>query len=206
MKTKTCTKCREEKPLDGFARCSSAKDGKQPRCRACQTASAREWNARNKDRVRENDRARYRRDPEKRKAVMRQIRERDPEAQRAKGRAWSKAKYRRDPAKARALTESWKRRNPERAKLAAVTATLNYVARKKAATGTHTGLERRALMASYLGLCAYCTARATCLDHVTPISRGGTNAIANLVPACRSCNSSKRDRTLLEFLVFRKAG
>lgn len=31
------------------------------------------------------------------------------------------------------------------------------------------------------------------IDHVIPIIRGGTNWPANLRPACRSCNSSKKD-------------
>lgn len=34
------------------------------------------------------------------------------------------------------------------------------------------------------------------VDHVIPLSQGGTNWPANLRPACRSCNSGKRDRTL----------
>lgn len=29
------------------------------------------------------------------------------------------------------------------------------------------------------------------VDHVVPVARGGTNAPANLITMCRSCNSSK---------------
>lgn len=35
-------------------------------------------------------------------------------------------------------------------------------------------------------------ARATTVDHVIAIARGGTNAITNLQPACGPCNSAKR--------------
>lgn len=42
--TKLCKKCGEEKPVEAFAKCSSAKDGKQGRCRVCQTALAKAWN------------------------------------------------------------------------------------------------------------------------------------------------------------------
>ncbi len=43
------------------------------------------------------------------------------------------------------------------------------------------------------GGCAYCGAVGTPLqkDCVLPISRGGRYALANVVPSCRSCNTSK---------------
>jgi 5-methylcytosine-specific restriction endonuclease McrA len=48
--------------------------------------------------------------------------------------------------------------------------------------------------------CFYCKAEGVLtMDHVIPASRGGTHSIGNLVPACKSCNSSKRDRTIMEW-------
>jgi 5-methylcytosine-specific restriction endonuclease McrA len=43
------------------------------------------------------------------------------------------------------------------------------------------------------GGCAYCGAvgRSLQKDCVLPISRGGRYALANVVPCCRSCNTSK---------------
>lgn len=43
--------------------------------------------------------------------------------------------------------------------------------------------------------CAYCGAPAEQIDHIIPRSRGGTDALENLAPACAACNLSKRDRT-----------
>lgn len=52
--------------------------------------------------------------------------------------------------------------------------------------------------------CRYCRVgltRATLTqDHAIPISRDGTNWPSNLVPACKSCNSGKHDKTLFEFI------
>ena len=42
--------------------------------------------------------------------------------------------------------------------------------------------------------CAYCgQAKPLTRDHVVPISKGGTDYIGNIVPACRQCNSKKNN-------------
>lgn len=51
------------------------------------------------------------------------------------------------------------------------------------------------------GHCSYCGVQLRpfstfTIDHVEPVAKGGTNALNNLVAACRSCNSIKGDRGL----------
>lgn len=58
----------------------------------------------------------------------------------------------------------------------------------------------------YGNRCAYCGSMATLeQDHIVPIVRGGRHAIGNLLPACRSCNSSKGSKLLIEWLALRLA-
>ncbi|HYE93485.1 MAG TPA: HNH endonuclease [Terriglobales bacterium] len=49
------------------------------------------------------------------------------------------------------------------------------------------------------GACRYCGVvldfAAATLDHIVPVSRGGTNAEANLVLACAPCNNAKADNS-----------
>ena len=46
--------------------------------------------------------------------------------------------------------------------------------------------------------CCYCgREEKLTLDHLVPVSRGGSDAIVNIVWACQSCNSSKGGRDLL---------
>lgn len=49
--------------------------------------------------------------------------------------------------------------------------------------------------------CHYCAQQAGpfVVDHVIPVSKGGTEDPSNLVVACRPCNASKRDRPLEEW-------
>lgn len=37
------------------------------------------------------------------------------------------------------------------------------------------------------------------IDHATPTSKGGSDSLYNLLPACRKCNREKGDKTLEEY-------
>jgi len=55
-----------------------------------------------------------------------------------------------------------------------------------------------------LGKCIGCDAQVPASstgDHIIPLSRGGPQSIENFAPLCRSCNSSKGDRDLLEWWI-----
>jgi len=47
------------------------------------------------------------------------------------------------------------------------------------------------------GICYYCGKevgpKALTMDHVVPLVRGGLSAKSNLVPACKECNTDKKD-------------
>lgn len=66
--------------------------------------------------------------------------------------------------------------------------------------------KKQRIMANYDWRCAYCGSglpeHDAALDHIIPKSKGGTNSEANLIPACRSCNSSKKDMSLEDFRLF----
>lgn len=50
-------------------------------------------------------------------------------------------------------------------------------------------------------VCFYCgKGGKLTIDHDIPLSRGGTDNIENILPACRSCNSKKNAKTAEEFI------
>lgn len=62
--------------------------------------------------------------------------------------------------------------------------------------------EQWVLLQEAWGGCAYCGAIAAALqrDCVMPISRGGRYTVENVVPACGSCNASKRNDEVTSWL------
>lgn len=62
--------------------------------------------------------------------------------------------------------------------------------------GKHTEAEWKLLKFYYGNRCAYCHKRGVKLtkDHVIPVSKGGSDNIKNIVPACASCNSRKGNK------------
>jgi 5-methylcytosine-specific restriction endonuclease McrA len=58
----------------------------------------------------------------------------------------------------------------------------------------------RNILATFDHRCAYCGRKMQRLtmDHLTPISKGGNHTKSNIVPACRSCNSTKRAGPVLK--------
>ena len=62
---------------------------------------------------------------------------------------------------------------------------------------------RAFLFDGFGGECAYCDSPAETIDHIIPVKLGGLTCRGNLLPACRSCNSSKNLRDLDTFLALR---
>jgi 5-methylcytosine-specific restriction endonuclease McrA len=73
-------------------------------------------------------------------------------------------------------------------------------ARKLQADGAFTHQEWEALCEYYGYCCLRCGGRVPeiklTVDHVIPLSKGGSNSIDNIQPLCYSCNMSKRTKAI----------
>lgn len=104
------------------------------------------------------------------------------------------------------LAREWRRNNPEKAKAIIH----KRIARKHAAPGDYTADDVKRMYVEQDGMCAYCGIRIFMdirkdvhVDHVMPLSRGGSNGSENLLLSCPTCNHSKNAKTVDEWMSIR---
>ena len=112
--------------------------------------------------------------------------------------------YQRHKEEIIAKNEARAKANADKYRPAKQASLIRYRARLAQAEGTWTAKEFKELCESTGNRCWYCQKQTDKLtaDHMVPLSRGGSNGITNIAPACMSCNASKGATTPLEFLSF----
>lgn len=166
-----CTKCSTYKNSQFFSKDKSSSSGLQRWCKDC----TRSWRKENAESIKTKQRQNY-------------LKERDLRL--AKNREY----YQKHKEEIVSQKSVYSKNNPEIKRRAS--------------------LKRRVIMANnnsflilpkeikklYNSECIYCGSREKIqADHVIPVTRGGTNSIGNLVPACYICNPSKGNRTIMEW-------
>ena len=151
------------------------------------------WRAENREKKNAAERARYAANREKRAATIAKWKAANPE----KVRAATARHFQTEKARQRRAAYLEAHRDQFSAQYH------KRRAKKRGNPGAHTAADRRSVLASYHRLCVYCLGAAASIDHVDPVMRGGSNGVANLVPACRKCNTSKGDLPLLVWLTRR---
>lgn len=186
--SKACTKCREVKPLEEFTP-GQGRYGRRARCRLC-VRKPRKTTVLHKTDTHKECRKCGRILPHRffgssGKSLKGHCRD-------CHGRMTSEW-YSRNSEKVRANARGWRRKNPEivryhRAKRRAFKASVLHI------DFTADQLAQRAVM--FDDACWMCGESWTDWDHVKPLSKGGAHCLANLRPACGSCNSRKHARWL----------
>ncbi len=188
---KVCSKCGVLKPLTDFYRRGNTAISPCKPCNAMRVMAWREANPGGHARLQRAYRARH---PERAAASVKAWITKHPAYEAAR----SARRWKSDP-EYRARITAWGKAHPA----AMLAISKNYQHRKRAAdAGDVTPADILALLQRP---CAYCGGRATEIDHVSPISRGGLHTRANLAPACRSCNSSKHSSTVEEWRTRKEA-
>lgn len=191
---KWCPDCDTVKPASEFWQSKLGRGGLYSRCKSCAAIRRkvqydpeyhRKYRLERLEAKRAYDRARYADDPEKRSATVRRWYAQNPE----KVKAWRKRYYTEHK-------DEYLARNRQRE------------ATKYAAAGFHTAEEVWEMGESQEWLCAYCEVPLFGefhVDHMVPLSRGGSDSWENLAITCPTCNLSKNDKTTAEFYASRRS-
>lgn len=159
---------------------------------------AREWHQKNKVRINAARRQRYTEDEEYRQKMLDNARtqfQNNRERCLETNRKWAKE----NPEKVRSYKRNYWLKNREKWRAYK----RRWRALKQNSGGSHTDKDIELLFVSQEGLCAYCSVElgdSWHVDHMMPLSRGGTDDPVNLALACAPCNLSKGSKTVEEFL------
>jgi 5-methylcytosine-specific restriction endonuclease McrA len=175
--TKVCTKCGGEFPrtAEYFQVNRKCRDGLGSWCRSCHKRATQK--------SRDND-------PNylaKARARMQTVYAANPEAVKGRARQWREE----HPDEVRQRDRRYRQENRPRARQQE----RDRRARERAAEGEHTTEEWTALCHAYDNRCLRCGDEGPLtVDHIVPLTRGGTHNLANLQPLCARCNVSKGNR------------
>lgn len=106
--------------------------------------------------------------------------------------ARQRERYAAEPEKYLATNREWAKANPEKRALS------DRVKRqRKRAAGTLSAADWRAVLERYGSACLACGSDdPPTIDHVIPLSKGGTNTVDNVQPLCNPCNMRKGRKTV----------
>mgnify|MGYP005638824185 CR=1 FL=1 len=182
--TKTCTKCKEDKELSRFGKCSKHSSGYKSACKECRNQSSRVYNKNNPE-VRRAFNALHK---EEQTLYFAKYYKKNREVIRQKGQLYSKEHTK----ESRAQASKWAKDNPEQYR-----ANQRRASRKRRAlefnlNENYTKADEQYTRMLFKNCCACCgSSDNICIDHHYPISRGYPLSRANAVLLCKSCNCSK---------------
>jgi len=164
---KLCTKCNKRKTLDNFPKKKDHKYGRYSHCKKCKAITDHIYQMKNRKKIR----IRYTKWAKNNREIINKA---------------SRKYYYKNREKHMILTK-------------------NRRAKAKNAEGSFTEQEWENLKKEYNYKCAICKntepfnqfRKYLTIDHIIPLSKGGTNYITNIQPLCFVCNSIKKDKGIV---------
>jgi len=191
---KQCTMCGEVKPLEEFYRDSRAKDGHRSNCKSCRIAQVGRYQKAHRKERTEYQRRWHAENPGENALYVRRYKEKHPDKVIAYIKEWAQA----HPDKVNAANARYRQAHPDRA-----TANSHRYRAKQA--GVKIEPIDVTKIHEYWGLtCAYCgSTENLTLDHIVPLSQDGPHTFDNICIACQSCNSSKNNKKLINWILWK---
>ena len=197
---KPCSRCGEVKEFDLFPRNAASPDGRYSLCKACTKESKAAYRLRPE--VIERERARLAKSYADNRVMLLERRKvrylQNKPKERERQVKWWLANI----EKHRQTCRDWAKNHPEQMRA--------IVARRRSllagAEGRYTKADISAMKLKQGNLCACCHDALTDyhVDHVIPLTKGGTNWPDNLQLLCPTCNRSKGNKLPHEFIEYRR--
>lgn len=189
---KACSRCSVVKPPSGFTPHALARDGLRTRCKACEADLARERRSANREKYREADRLRRIANPDKFQTRDADYRSRNPDARKKAQWEWRE----RYPERQSDASRRWREANPHKV------ADKNSRYRALLVNSSVGVVDLEQLWGDDGGACQLCgdaidIARtfpdplSKSVDHIVPLSKGGTHEQSNLQWTHLVCNQRK---------------
>ncbi|WP_224771192.1 HNH endonuclease [Metabacillus idriensis] len=178
---KTCNTCESEHPLtqEFYSQSKVNKSGFRNKCKQCEREHSRKYYQENKAKV-------NKRNKEYQKNHVQDLQE------------YRKTYYKENHEKILFQKRKYLKANRDR-----------YVmhkqlrrAKEKQLFNTLTAEQWKTIKQTFDNKCAYCgEKRKLTKDHFIPLSKNGEYSFQNIIPACLSCNSSKKDKDFSEWYL-----
>ncbi len=198
MKYKICSKCKKEKPTTNefFSKSKSQSDGLYSYCKDCQNERYKKYYADKKEHHQNRRKKYYKQNKEQQINYSKEYQKNHPERtkQIKKRHSIKRSEY------IKARVKKWIAANPIHNRLIRQRVRLSGI--------NYDSLTLNELIEIYnlhktdndLYICHYCHKALefseTTIDHIIPISKGGSNSADNITIACLKCNAKKGDRIL----------
>ncbi len=194
MQYKTCTKCGKELPAttEYFSSRKDSKDGMRDQCKECIKEREKQYREENKEKVKEYWKQYREENKEKIKKYKKQYREENKE----KVKEYSKQYYEENKEYYKRYKKQYNKEHPE----VRTKAKQKRRALKFNLPSTLTVDQWNETKEYFNNRCAYCgKEKSLAQEHFVPLSKGGEYTHNNIIPACRSCNSSKNNKDFFEW-------
>lgn len=196
---KRCTKCKQEFPkTEEFFRYRKFRNSFFSKCRVCEKLHDAEKRKNNPERFSLAQKRFRLNHPERSKAIKKHWNDSNKEYQSIK--AAKKYAENRDVFLAR--NKNYTINHPEKRRARSQ----KRRALMKNAEGNHTSDDIKIIYDNQQGKCAYCgisiywnVPHDVHIDHIQPLSRGGSNWPDNIACACADCNLTKGEKTITEW-------
>ena len=172
-----CALCQQDVPLELMVKSKRVKSGYTNHCKPCARALSKAWREANTEKARASTQAWANKNKSRRRAKNRE-------------------RYALNRDKLIAQTAQYRKDHPE------MVVMYNYRRKEHSNKNEKFVILSKEINKLLSSLCVKCgTRERITLDHIIPVARGGRHSIGNLQPLCKSCNSSKSVKTIMEWRV-----